>query len=167
MADVLEALVQIRALAHTPSRIAALVTAAAPERWARRPRTGVWAPVEVLAHLADAELVFGARLRLVLTTDRPALQPFDGAALAGRAAYLGWPPELALERFRTRRGQTTERLLACSAAELARVGVDPTRGEVTVADLVALALAHDTDHVAQMRERLAAGPQSAAPPAEA
>ena len=157
MVDVLEALVQIKALAATPSRIAALVDALAPERWVRRPRPGVWAPVEILAHLADGELFFGAQGRLVLTTVRPPLQPLDGGALAERAAYLAWPPALALERFRTRRGETVELLSSCSVAELGRVGVHPARGEVSVADLVALALAHDTDHVAQMRERLGAG----------
>jgi uncharacterized damage-inducible protein DinB len=154
MADLLEALVQIKALAETPPRVAQMLRTAAPEAWARRPRPGVWAPVEVLAHLADAELVFGLRFRLVLTSERPALPRFDQGALAVRARYLDWPPELALERFRTRRAETLELLSSCSAVELERVGVHPLRGEVSVADLVALALAHDTDHVGQIRGRL-------------
>ena len=157
MADLLEALLQIKALAETSPRLAALLRVAAPERWVHRPHPSVWAPVEVLAHLADGELFFGVRLRLVLTGERPPLQPFDGVALARRARYLTWPPALAFERFATRRAETLELLSSCSAGELARVGVDPTRGEVSVADLVALALAHDTDHVAQIRQRLAAG----------
>lgn len=157
MADLLEALLQIKALAETPPRVEALVRAGAAERWARRPGPQVWAPVEVLAHLADSELFFGIRVRQVLTLERPPLQPFDGAALAERARYLSWPPALALERFRTRRRETIELLSGCSAPELARVGAHPVRGEVSVADLVALALAHDTDHVAQIRQRLAVG----------
>jgi uncharacterized damage-inducible protein DinB len=156
MVDDLEAFVQIRALAETPARVAALVTSTAAERWTQRPRSGVWAPVEVLAHLADTEIFLAARVHLVLTSERPLLPTFEGAALAKRAAYLSWPPALALTRFRTRRGETIELLSSCSAAELARVGVHPRRGEVSVADLVALALAHDTDHVAQIRERLGA-----------
>jgi uncharacterized damage-inducible protein DinB len=156
MVDDLEAFVQIRALAETPARVAALVSSTPAERWIHRPRSGAWAPVEVLAHLADTEIAFAARVRLVLTSERPLLPIFDGAALATRAAYLSWPPALALTRFRTRRGETVELLAACSAAELARVGVHPRRGEVSLADLVALALAHDTDHVAQIRDRLGA-----------
>jgi uncharacterized damage-inducible protein DinB len=154
MADLLEALVQIKALAETPARVAALLRSAAPEAWARRPGPGVWAPVEVLAHLADAELFYGTRVRLVLTSERPFLQPFQGAVLAELAGYISWPPAVAFERFRSRRAETVELLSTCSATGLERVGVHPARGEITVADLVALALAHDTDHVGQMRERL-------------
>jgi uncharacterized damage-inducible protein DinB len=156
MADFLEVLVQIRALAETPLRIDQLLQASTPGSWVRRPRPGVWAPVEVLAHLADAELFFGTRVRHVLTLERPPLPRFDGATLAERAHYLAWPPTLALERLRTRRAETLELLSACSAHDLERVGIHPLRGEVSVADLVALALAHDTDHVGQIRQRLQA-----------
>jgi hypothetical protein len=154
MADLLEALIQIKALAETPLRLEHLMGRAAREAWARRPRPEVWAPVEVLAHLADTELFYGTRVRLILTGDRPFLQPFQGAILAERARYLEWRPELALERFRTRRAETIELLSGCSAAELEMVGVHPARGEISVADIVSLALAHDTDHVGQIRERL-------------
>jgi uncharacterized damage-inducible protein DinB len=161
MADLLEALVQIKALAETPPRVAELLRRAAPEAWTRRPRPGVWAPLEVLAHLADTELFYGTRVRLILTGERPFLQPFEGAALAERAGYSSWPLTLAFERFRVRRAETLELLSSCSAVQLARVGVHPARGEMSVADLVALMLAHDTDHVGQMRERLSlAGAES-------
>jgi len=43
---------------------------------------------------------------------------------------------------------------SCSAEDLERVGLHPLRREVTIADLVAIMLAHDTDHIGQMRERL-------------
>ncbi len=154
MADLLEALLQIKALADTPARAAALVRTTDPARWAVRRAPGEWAPVEVLAHLADAEIVFGLRVRLILTSERPALPALDQRTLAERAAYLSWPTAVALERFRLRRAETVELLASCSASELGRVGVHPRRREVSVADLVAIMLAHDTDHLAQMRERL-------------
>ena len=154
MADLLECVLQIKALAETLHRVEELLRDAPPGRWVARPRPGTWAPVEVLAHLADTELFHGTRLRLMITGERPFLQPFEGAVLAERVRYLQWPPHLALERFRTRRAETLDLLSSCSAEDLARGGVHPVRGEISVADLVALMLAHDTDHVAQMRERL-------------
>ena len=161
MADLLECLLQIKALKETPARVAALVEEAAPEAWTRRPDEGVWAPVEVLAHLADVELVQAVRLRLMLTAERPALPRFDQTALARRARYIEWPPALALERFRVRRGDSLEILGDSSAEDLARTGTHPTRGEMSVADLVAMMLAHDTDHVGQMRTRLGIAPPDA------
>jgi uncharacterized damage-inducible protein DinB len=154
VADLLEAVLQIKALAETPRRVEELLRAADAKRWAVRPRPGTWAPVEVLAHLADTELFHGTRLRLMIINDRPFLQPFEGAVLAERARYLEWLPQLAFERFATRRRETLELLSSCSASELDRLGVHEKRGEMSVADLVALMLAHDTDHVGQMRERL-------------
>jgi len=154
LADLLEALLQIKALADTPARAGDLVRSSDAARWAVRRTPGEWAPVEVLAHLADAELVFGLRVRLILTAERPALPVLAQRALAERAGYLSWSPATALERFRVRRGETVELLASCSADELGRVGVHPVRREITLADVVAIMLAHDTDHLAQMRERL-------------
>ena len=156
MADLLECLVQIRALRETAGRLTSLVRAAPAATWRARPEPDVWAPVEVLAHLADAELFFGVRLRLMLTEARPALAPYDQGALARRAGYLDWPVETAIARFAARRAETLELLDGCSAAELDRTGLHARRGEITVADLVATMLAHDTAHVGQIRVRLGA-----------
>ena len=156
MVDLLECLAQIRALAETAPRLAALVGAAADERWRARPGAAVWAPVEVLAHLADLELIYAARLRAMLTIDEPALQTVDQEALAQLADYIHWPVADALARFAARRHDTLELLRSCSAAELERRGRHPRRGPITVADQVAIMLAHDTSHVGQIRQRLAA-----------
>lgn len=122
MADLLECLLQLKALVETPRRFAELASHAERSRWYRRPTPEVWAAVEVLAHLADTELFFGTRVRLVLTADRPVLTPFDQEALSTRAGYLSWPVETALERFSVRRGDNLELLGSCDASELGRVG---------------------------------------------
>ena len=155
MADLLECLAQIKALAETAPRLAALVRLAPPEHWRARPAADVWAPVEVLAHLADLELVYGARLLAMLSAERPQLQAIDPAALARRARYLERAPEVEVDRFTVRRRDTLAVLSGCSAAELDRLGIHPRRGVITVADLVAGMLAHDTVHVGQIRQRLA------------
>jgi uncharacterized damage-inducible protein DinB len=154
MADLLECLVQIRALAETPRRLHHLARHAEPAAWPRKPDAGTWAPIEVLAHLADAELFFATRLRLMLTAERPTLEAYDQEALAARSNYLAWPLQQALERFTQRRESNLELLSTCSAADLERVGLHRQRGPITVADLVALMLAHDTAHTGQIRTRL-------------
>lgn len=154
MADLLECVIQIKGLADTPRRLVETAARVPEDRWRLRPSPDVWAPVEVLAHLADLELVYGARLRAMLTLDRPSLQQVDGRQLASRARYLDWPLAMALDRFRRRREETVELLDRCSAEDLGRCGLHPSRGSMTVADLVAVMLAHDTDHVGQIRHRL-------------
>jgi hypothetical protein len=154
VADLLECVIQIKALAETVLRLERLAEEGDSDRWRRRPTPGVWAPIEVLGHLADLELVFGARLRAVLSLDEPALQQINGARLAERARYLDWPLRTALERFGRRRRENVELLETCSAEELGRTGIHPSRGRLTVAGLVAVMLAHDVDHVGQIRGRL-------------
>ncbi len=154
MADLLECVIQVKALGETIPRLDELLRRHPPPLWLDRPADHVWSPAEVVAHLADTELFFGTRLRLILTRDQPHLEPFDQERLAARAGYREWPPLLALSRLRTRRLENLELLEGCSAEELARTGRHPLRGPLTVADLVADALAHDTVHIGQIRERL-------------
>ncbi len=155
MADVLECLAQIRALAETVPRLAVLVHGTPVERWRDRPAPDVWAPIEVLAHLADFELVYGARLLGMISADRPHLQAIDPAALARRLGYLERAPAAELARFAARRADALAVLRSCSAVDLERNGLHARRGVITVADLVAGMLAHDTSHVGQIRQRLA------------
>lgn len=122
MADLQECLVQMKALAETARRLHNLAQGADPTEWILKPAPTTWAPIEVLAHLADAELFFATRLRLPLTAERPSLEAWDEAALANRSNYLAWPLERALARCAERRESNLELLHTCSAEELARVG---------------------------------------------
>jgi uncharacterized damage-inducible protein DinB len=160
VADLLECLIQIRALAGSPDRVRELTRQHAVAFWQRAPSHSVWSPLEIVAHLADVELLWGVRLRAMLTLDRPPLSLLDGAALARRAHYQSWPLERALERFTVRRADTLELLASCDAAELNREGVHPRRGTLTIADMVAVMLAHDTDHIGQIRVRLGVAPET-------
>jgi hypothetical protein len=76
------------------------------------------------------------------------------ARLAERARYFDWPLPVAAERFERRRRENLELLETCSAEDLGRTGIHPSRGRITVADMVAVMLAHDADHVGQIRSRL-------------
>jgi hypothetical protein len=155
VADLLECVIQMKGLAESAGRLVRMARDAAEPRWRVRPSPGVWAPIEVLGHLGDFEVIVGARLRAMLTLDEPPLQQIDGARLAERARYIDWPLARALERFERRRRENLELLETCSAEDLGRRGVHPPRGRLTVADVVAVVLAHDTDHLGQIRSRLA------------
>src|SRR3954471_2763343 len=50
---------------------------------------GEWTIAEVLQHLADVELAWGFRIRLMLGEDEPPLTAFDGEGWATRLDYRG------------------------------------------------------------------------------
>jgi hypothetical protein len=53
-------------LAATPPQIARLVEGVSRKKLSQRPASHKWSVTEILAHLADTELVCGFRIRLIL-----------------------------------------------------------------------------------------------------
>ena len=137
MADLLECLIQIKGVAATPGRLAVRARAAASRGRAQE-------ACDVAARLARADSRFGACLASMLAEDRPVLPALEPppADVAGARGLSDW-----LDEFSRRRAEIVRALDRCSADDLARVGLEPSRGPMTVADLVALMLAHDTDQL--------------------
>jgi hypothetical protein len=150
VADLLECLIQIKGVADTPRRLDVRLSVAA---WSAGTEADAGRRMRVVGRMAAAEECFARCLTLMLSRDRamlPALPTFvadDGTAGAA-TVNPGWP-----EEFTTRRAQTVAVLERCSADQLNRVGLEPSRGPMTVADLVATMLAHDTDCLGAIQPR--------------
>jgi DinB family protein len=126
---------------------AALRTAEAP---------GKWSAIEILQHLADTELVYAVRTRLVLTEDRPPLQGFDQDAWARALGYAEAPLELALAQLRATRTANLRLWRSLSAEQRARVGLHSERGPESLDLLIRLMGAHDLVHRRQLDRVLSA-----------
>ena len=141
---------------------AALRTAVAglDEAHLRRPEApGKWSIVQVVQHLADSDLVWGWRLRMVLAQDRPPITGYDQDAWADRLGYADADLALALEQFDVLRRGNLSLLGRASRADLARVGVHAERGEESVAHMMRLYAGHDLLHLNQIeriRKRITA-----------
>ena len=70
----------------TPSQLDRRLRDVAPEELIRRPAPEKWSIAEIVAHLADAELAMGWRLRNMLANPGVALTWWDEAAWAERLA---------------------------------------------------------------------------------
>jgi hypothetical protein len=111
---------------------------------------GKWSIRHVVQHLADSELVWGYRLRLVLAQDRPPLTGYDQDSWAQRLHYDEVSVGDALEDFAVLRRGNLRLLVRASPDDLARVGVHAERGEESVAHMVRLYAGHDLLHLAQL-----------------
>jgi hypothetical protein len=141
VADLLECVIQIKGVAGTPGRLAARVSSCAADR---SPAASSRA-ASVVRRLALFERRFAECLVLMLGEERPVLPALDARDLLeagdGEGTTIsGWQAQ-----FSARRADTVATLERCSAEELGRIGLEPSRGPMTVADLVAVMLAHDTD----------------------
>lgn len=137
-------------MSSTLEEITALLPRLAPEALRRAP-SGEWNAGQVMSHLADAELAYGFRIRLILTRDAAPLAAFDQDAWTRRLSAAD-DAQSALSRWRALRQSHLRILTSLSESEWRRSGIHDERGEITVADIAETLAGHDEEHLRQMRE---------------
>lgn len=118
----------------------------------RKPAPEKWSIAEVLAHLADAELVAGWRLRLILSNDGAAIQSFDQDSWAKTFAYADRDPYESLRAFKFQRERNLDLLKSVPKKLWQNHGMHSERGKETVSHLVVLFAGHDVNHVRQVEQ---------------
>jgi hypothetical protein len=137
-------------LEETPQWIAG-VTDHLPESALVIPEApGRWSLVEVMAHLADSDLVSGFRARMILTADRPQLPGYDQVAWVSRFEYARADPAEALHAFATIRRWNMPTWRSAQPADYARVGVHSERGDESFEQLLRMVAGHDLRHRRQI-----------------
>ncbi len=117
----------------------------------RRPEApGKWSVIEVVQHLADTELVYGYRVRMILTHDDWPIETYDRDAWARRLRYQDVPLGHALEQLRALRGANLRLYRSLDAADLARSGVHAARGPESLELTIRLLAGHDLVHRRQI-----------------
>jgi hypothetical protein len=124
-----------------------------------------WGPGEVLAHLAEMAQYWQGEIERVLD-GTPDPVPFGRIAtdpvrigLVGRDRSL--PPRVLYDRIDDALARFDERWRTLTPTDLARRGLHPSRGELTVAEMPdRFIVGHLADHVAQI-ERILAGSDTA------
>jgi uncharacterized damage-inducible protein DinB len=150
----------MRVLAATPDALRDAIAGLDARHVARPEREGKWSIAQVLQHLADSDLVWGWRLRLVLAQERPALTGYDQDAWAARLGYERANPEESLGDFGVLRRSNLRLLSRATPADLARVGVHTERGDESIAHMIRLYAGHDVLHlrqIARIREAVVSG----------
>lgn len=136
-------------LAATPVEVAKLIEAIGPAKGFEAPAPGKWSPGEIVAHLADCELVFGFRLRQTLAEDSPVIQPFDQDNWA--KTYKGISPDEALQAFQGFRGWNLVLLEDLPPGAMSRKVTHPERGAMTFQTIVETMAGHDINHLGQLQ----------------
>lgn len=137
-------------LGETPAVLTALVDDLTTEEMAQAEGPGKWSIRQVLRHLADSELVWAYRLRMVFAQDRPQVTGYDQDAWADRLGYAHSDPFESLIDFTLLRRSNLNLLASASNADLERVGVHVERGEESIAHMIKLYAGHDLLHLRQI-----------------
>jgi mannose-6-phosphate isomerase-like protein (cupin superfamily) len=140
-------------LQTTAARLRTMIAGRTHEELGRQPELDRWSVVQILAHLADAEIVGAWRFRSVLESDGVALQAFDQNVWADGFRYADTDPFESVQLFDVNRRATLALLARVEPKRREHHGMHAERGRESVDHLVRLYAGHDLNHLGQV-ERL-------------
>src|SRR6267378_2582506 len=132
--------------------LATVLTGAAGEEVDFAPEPGKWTIRQIMAHLADAELVGAHRLRLVIAEDNPTLTAFDQDAWAKNLDYARRKPTQSLDTFRRLRAENYELLKDLPESVFERAGNHTEDGRRTLRSLLEGYADHAEGHARELQE---------------
>ena len=115
-----------------------------------RPEPVKWSIAEIIAHLADAEIVASWRMRSVIGENGITIQPFDQDAWASAFEYRDRDARRSLEVFRVLRENNIQMLNEIPRETWENYGMHLERGKETISHLTRMFAGHDTNHVLQI-----------------
>jgi hypothetical protein len=145
-------------LADTPARIGALVAGRSPGDLRWTPKAGQWSIAEIVLHLADVEIVFAYRVRMILSSPGTPIQAFDQAAFVHAQHAQDRDPFESLTLMTALRASMVTLLRGLTNEEFDRYGMHAERGKESVRHMVRMLAGHDRNHLAQIERLLARNP---------
>ena len=138
----------------TSKKLERVISRASGSKLRKQPAPGKWSVSEILAHLADTEIVFGYRLRAILGAPGTPIQGFDQDKWAQAMNYGKSDARKSLERFNAFRKANLDLLKSLSPAQWKYHGMHSERGEESIETIAKLCAGHDINHVRQIEKIL-------------
>ncbi|TAK67066.1 MAG: hypothetical protein EPO24_00905 [Bacteroidetes bacterium] len=134
----------------TPTRLQRAVKGLTVKQCATPPAKGKWSIAQIVAHLCDAEIVGGWRLRMIIAQSGTAIQAYDEKKWAAAFRYekINW--KHSLELFATLRKSNVSILESITKAQWNHFGMHEERGKESVERIVQMYAGHDVNHVKQV-----------------
>jgi hypothetical protein len=139
---------------QSPKQIAAAVSGLPDKVLRYKPSSEKWCILEILGHLADAEIILSYRIRQMLADKDPVIAPIDQDAWAKHLGYLECSPPELVALYGLNRHATVQLLKRLKVEDLEKSAFHPElKGPLTIANMVERLSAHGPNHLQQI-ERL-------------
>ena len=146
----------IKMQAAAPAKLARLLKAVSPAGARKRPAPGKWSVAEIVAHIADTELVGGYRIRAILGAPGSQIIGFDQDGWVTALHYEKRNLRKSFEQYRALREANLALLRTLTPEQWKQHGIHNERGAETVETIVRMFAGHDLNHFQQIERILAA-----------
>lgn len=136
-------------------RLERLVKGAPASKLRKRPAPDKWSVGEILAHMADAEIVIAWRIRSILGAPGTPIQAYDQDAWAAAGNYAKRDPRKSIEQFRTMREANLAFYKSLRPEQWKHSGMHSERGEESLERIASMIAGHDINHILQIERILA------------
>jgi DinB superfamily len=140
---------------ETAAKLKKLIRGLTPKQLRWQPEPGKWSIAEIVAHLADVEIVASWRMRSIIGSDGITIQPFNQDVWASVFQYGKRDPKQLLEVFRILRENNLAMLKSLAPEAWDRHGMHLERGKETIAHLTRMFAGHDMNHLSQIQRIVA------------
>ncbi len=138
----------------TNKKLARLVKGVPTAKLRKRPAPDKWSVAEILAHLADVEIVIGWRMRSILGAPGTPIHAFDQDAWVSAGHYEKRDPRKSIELHRIVREANLALLKSLSPDQWKQYGQHAERGQESIEHIVRMIAGHDINHIHQMERIL-------------
>jgi cold shock CspA family protein len=150
-------------LSSTASELQKIVKGVDPGALRVRASGDQWSGAEIMAHLADSELMAGVRFRQILSCpDGTTIPAYDQNAWARVCGYDQIAYQDSLDVFRAVRNCNLRLLQRLDPGQRNKFGLHQERGQESISDVMLLLAGHDINHLQQIssavQRLIAAGP---------
>src|SRR5260370_18953049 len=138
----------------TTKKLARLVKGVPTAKLRKRPAPDKWSVAEILAHLADVEIVIGWRMRSILGAPGTPVQAYDQNAWVTSAHYDKRDPGKSIELRRVVREANLALLKSLTPDQWKHYGQHAERGQESIEHMVRMVAGHDLNHIQQIERIL-------------
>lgn len=140
----------IKIQSSTNKTLARLTKGISTAKLRKRPAHDKWSVAEILAHLADVEIVIGWRMRSILGDPGTPVQAYDQNAWVVSGHYEKRDARKSIELHRIVREANLALLKSLSPDQWKHYGQHAERGQESIEHIVRMVAGHDLNHIHQI-----------------
>lgn len=145
----------VKMQAAAPARLKKLLKGVSAAKARKRPAPGKWSIQEIMAHLADTELVGGYRMRAILGAPGAQVIGFDQDVWVTALHYDKRDLKKSFEQYRALREANVALLKSLTREQWKHYGMHNERGQETIETMARMFAGHDINHLQQIERILA------------